>query len=71
MNLRETIKNISDDDWLEITEQSKDKYKSAIGRAPKRYITGKVLDYEVISINGFCYKSDYSVHSFVVRDSKS
>lgn len=68
MKLREMIKNIPDDDWLEITEQSTDKYKSAIGRAPKKYITGEVLDYEVLYINDVCYKSDHTLHSFIVRD---
>lgn len=68
MNLREAIKNIPDDDWLEITEQSKDKYKSAIGRAPKYLITGEVLDYEVLDINDAQHRTDYNLHSFTVRD---
>jgi len=67
MKLREVIRDIPDDDWLEITEQSTDKYKSAIGRAPKKYIKGEVLDYEVLYINAVCYRSDYTLHSFIVR----
>ncbi|MDG4966117.1 hypothetical protein OGZ37_05945 [Lactococcus lactis] len=68
MNLREAIKDISDDDWLEITEQSTAKYKSAIGRAPKKYITGEVLDYEVLSITRSGCMSDYILHSIIVKD---
>ncbi|MBK5075729.1 hypothetical protein IL308_02740 [Lactococcus lactis] len=68
MNLREAIKDIPDDDWLEIKEQTSNKYNSRIGRAPKKYITGEVLDYEVLSIAHSGCTSDYTLHSIIVKD---
>lgn len=50
MKLREIIKEIPDDDWLEIIEQSSINYRSFIGRAPKKYIVGELLDYEALYI---------------------
>jgi uncharacterized FlaG/YvyC family protein len=38
MKLREIIKEIPDDDWLEIIEQSSINYRSFIGRAPKNIL---------------------------------
>ncbi|MCC4120942.1 hypothetical protein [Lactococcus lactis] len=68
MNLRESIKDIPDDDWLEIIENTSDRYKSTIGRVPKKYITGEVLDYEVLSIKHKCSISDYTLYSVIVKD---
>ena len=68
MNLREAIKTLPDDDWLEIIENTSDRYKSTIGRAPKSLITGDVLDYEVLSIKNTQYRSDYTLHRFIVKD---
>ena len=69
MKLREAIKNIPDDDWLEITENTSDRYKSTIGRAPKKYITGEVLDYEVLD-SIFQRKKDYNLHRLLVNDNR-
>lgn len=67
MNLREAIKDIPDDDWLEITEQTSNEYNSRIGRAPKEYIKGEVLDYEVLD-RVIQYQEDYTLHRFLVKD---
>lgn len=68
MNLRESIQNIADSDWLEISEQATGKHANLIGRARKSLITGDVLDYEVLSIKNTQYRSDYTLHRFIVRD---
>jgi hypothetical protein len=68
MKLSEAIKAIPDDDWLEIREQSTNKYNSLIGRAPKKYIVGEVLDYEVEHIGTVQNKADYTLHKFIVKN---
>ena len=68
MKLREIIKEIPGDDWLEITEQSLANYKSYIGRAPKRYIVGEVLDYEALHIGESKSNKNEQIHRFLVKD---
>ena len=69
MKLQEIISEIPNDDWLEITEQTSIYHKSYIGRAPKKYIVGEVLNYEAIdmgerkSSNG-----NYQIHRFLVKN---
>lgn len=68
MKLREIIKEIPDDDWLEIIEQSSINYRSYIGRAPKKYVVGEVLNYEALYIGeGRKHKND-RIHRFLVED---
>lgn len=70
MKLREAIKHILDDDWLEITEllEIKHRYKILIGRVPKRLVIGEVLDYEVLSIGNVQKRKDYTIHIFLVKN---
>lgn len=68
MKLREIIKEIPNDDWLEITEQSSTNYRSYIGRAPKKYIVGEVLDYEALYIEEGRKNKNYQIHRFLVED---
>ena len=68
MKLREIIKEIPDDDWLEIIEQSSINYRSFIGRAPKKYIVGEVLDYEALYIGEVKKNKNYQNHRFLVED---
>lgn len=68
MKLREAIYNIPDDDWIEITEQTRDKYRNYIGKAPKKVIKGEVLEYDVLYSNCQKFMSDYIMHSFVVSN---
>jgi hypothetical protein len=71
MKLREAIKNIFDDDWLEISEETKNMHKSRIGRAPKKYITGDVLDYEVKYIGGNQDGTDYTLYKVTVKNNRN
>ncbi|MGV8956233.1 hypothetical protein [Lactococcus lactis] len=68
MKLKELIREIPDDDWLEITEQSSNTYKSYIGRAPKKYIIGEVLDYEALYMGDRRNTKNYQIHKFLVKD---
>ncbi|MCT3091804.1 hypothetical protein EFN92_03810 [Lactococcus lactis] len=68
MKLREIIKEIPDDDWLEITEQSSTNYRNYIGRAPKKYIVGKVLYCEAFQIYNNRSNDDHQIHRFLVTD---
>lgn len=68
MKLRELIKDVPDDDWLEITEQSSINYRSYIGRAPKKYIVGEVLDYEALYMGESKSNKNYVIHRFLVTD---
>lgn len=70
MKLREAIKHILDEDWLEIKEllEGKHKYRKLIGRAPKSLVKGEVLDYEVLSIGSIQNRKDYTIHVFLVKD---
>lgn len=68
MKLREIIQEIPDDDWLEITEQSSTNYKSYIGRAPKKYIVGEVLDYGALYMGESKSNKNYQIHRFLVID---
>ena len=70
MKLQEAIKHIPDDDWLEIASLSegKQKYKRLIGRVPKKFITGEVLDYEVLDIGNIQKRKDYTMHAFLVKN---
>ncbi|MDG4968947.1 hypothetical protein [Lactococcus lactis] len=63
MTLREAIRDISDDEWLAISI-----HHCLIGKVPKKYITGKVLNYEVIDAKGPKNTKDYVLHRFLVRD---
>ena len=65
--LVELIKDIPDDDWLDISEQGANKYISYIGRVPKKLVIGEVLDYEVLRVNNIQYRTDYTLHSFLVK----
>ena len=67
MKLREIIKEIPDDDWLEIIEQSSINYRSYIGRAPKKYIVGEVLDYEALYLGKSRSIKNYEIYRFVVK----
>lgn len=68
MKLREIIKEIPDDDWLEIIEQTSTNYRSYIGRAPKKYIIGEVLDYEALYISEGRKHENYQIHRFLVEN---
>ena len=65
MKLRELIKDIPDDDWLELFEELRGNYKVLLGRCPKRYITGEVLDYTVIHLLKHIPNSRYTLHQIV------
>lgn len=67
MKLREIIKEIPDDDWLEIIEQSSINYRSYIGRAPKKYIVGEVLDYEAVYLGKSRSIKNYEIYRFLVK----
>ncbi|MCC4121481.1 hypothetical protein [Lactococcus lactis] len=67
MKLREIIKEIPDDDWLKIIEQSSINYRSYIGRAPKKYIVGEVLDYEALYLGKSRSIKNYQIYRFVVK----
>lgn len=68
MKLREIIQNIPNDDWLEITEQSSNNYRSYIGRAPKKNIIGEVLDYEAMHLGQSKSNEIYQIHRFLVKN---
>lgn len=68
MKLWEIIKEIPDDDWLEIIEQSSTYYRSYIGRAPKKYIVGEVLDHEALYMGEIKSNKNYQIHRFLVID---
>lgn len=63
MKLHEAIRDISDDDWLAISIRH-----SLIGKVPKKYVTGKILDYKVINYSGSKNTKDYVFYSFLVSD---
>lgn len=65
MKLREAIRDISDDEWLAISI-----HHALIGKVPKKYISGKVLNYEVIEARGPKKAKDYVLYSFLVRDNR-
>lgn len=69
MKLREIIKELPDDDWLEITEQTSNNYRSYIGRAPKRYVVGEVLDYEALSLGESKRIGNDQIYRFLVTGS--
>lgn len=66
MKLYEAIKNIPDDDWLEIFEQQRKNYIIFIGRAPRKHIQGEVLDYDVLTMSNKIKKHEYLSHKVVV-----
>ena len=68
MKLREIIRAIPDNDWLEIFEQTPTHYRSYIGRAPKKYIVGEVLDYEALYIGEGRKHKSYQIHRFLVAE---
>lgn len=63
MKLREAIKEISDDEWLAISIDH-----ALIGKIPKKYVTGDILNYEVIDARGSKKSKDYVLHRFLLRD---
>lgn len=68
MKLREIIKDITEEDWLEIIERTKLNRRSCIGRAPKKYIVGEVLDYEALYIGEGRKNRNYRTHCFLVEN---
>lgn len=52
MILRKLMPYLQDEIWIDITEQSDGYYKNHIGKAPKFMITGPVLSYDVLEVNG-------------------
>lgn len=63
MKLHEAIRDISDDEWLAISI-----HHALIGKVPKKCVTGKVLNYEVIEARGPKCVKDYVLYRFLVRD---
>lgn len=70
MKLREIIKEIPDDDWLEIIEQSSINYRSYIGRAPQKYVVGEVLNYEALYIGEGGKHKNYRINRLCRQMSK-
>ena len=69
MKLQEIIREIPNNDWLEITEQTSNYHKSYIGRAPKKYIVGEVLNYKAIDMGERkSSKGNYKIHRLLVKN---
>jgi len=68
MKLREIIKEIADDNWLEITEQTSDNYRSYIGRVPKKYIVGEELDYQALYLGKSSSIENYAIFRFLLKN---
>lgn len=47
MKLKKFLEDVSEEEWIDVTEQSTQNYRNYIGRAPKRLINGPVLNYDV------------------------
>ncbi|MDG4966118.1 hypothetical protein OGZ37_05950 [Lactococcus lactis] len=71
MKLYEAIKDIPDNEWLDISEVKADK-PFHIGRIPKDLLKGEILNREVVkhlSVVG-SEKRGYSIHRFYVEARK-
>lgn len=71
MKLYESIKDIPDDEWLDISEVKIDK-PFHIGRIPKELLKGEILEREVVKYLSSVdtEERDYSMHHFYVGSEK-
>ncbi|KZK44966.1 hypothetical protein FIB49_13140 [Lactococcus cremoris] len=53
---------------MKLTSNSGINYRSFIGRAPKKYIVGELLDYEALYIGEVKKNKNYQNHRFLVED---
>lgn len=67
MKLKEAINKIPDGDWIEFTEESRHRYKNYIGRVPKSFITGSILNYEVVEIGSPIKQRGLVIHQVLLK----
>lgn len=68
MQLREAIQNISDDDFIEINERSKNGLKNIVSRILKKDIKKEDLGYEVQHVRITRRTREYTLHKLFLKE---
>lgn len=68
MKLREAIKNIPDDYFIEINEHSKSGLKNIVSRILKQDIKKEVLYYEVQQVRITRRTREYTLHKLFLKE---